>query len=62
MNLVVNKTEPDITTKNSEDNVIKNCDVCSQSFIAKYWDEELDWYIELNLTDYCRQCQHHAKS
>jgi hypothetical protein len=56
MSLVINKTKPEIS-KNAEDDVINVCERCTRCFIAKYWDDELDWYIELNVTNLCRQCQ-----
>jgi hypothetical protein len=56
MSLVANKTEPEVS-KNAEDDVIKVCERCTNRFISKYWDDELDWYIELNATNLCRHCQ-----
>lgn len=59
MSLVTTKTEPAELTKETPDDVIRVCEKCSQHFLAKYWDSELDWYIELNDTPFCRQCQPH---
>lgn len=33
------------------------CSQCQQRFLVKYWDEELDWYIEVNLSNECSSCQ-----
>ncbi|MCS5709972.1 hypothetical protein [Candidatus Berkiella aquae] len=33
------------------------CSQCQQRFLVKYWDEELDWYIEVNLSKECSGCQ-----
>lgn len=44
-------------SKPSRDYIIKECVSCHQTFIEKYWDTELEWYIELNLTRYCHKCQ-----
>jgi hypothetical protein len=41
----------------SDNNVLTDCVQCQQTFVAKYWDEELDWYIDINLTEFCRDCQ-----
>ncbi len=48
MDLGVNEQPCDITAE---------CGRCRQPFLVKYWDEELDWYIEINLTENCRNCQ-----
>ncbi len=37
--------------------ITAQCEQCQETFLVKYWDDELDWYIELNLTPYCRNCQ-----
>jgi hypothetical protein len=39
------------------DDCWKECSSCKQRFLEKYWDEEIDWYIELNLSDECTNCQ-----
>ncbi|MGE3317912.1 MAG: hypothetical protein AB7I18_01340 [Candidatus Berkiella sp.] len=39
------------------DDCWKECIRCKQLFLEKYWDEELDWYIELNLSNECQICQ-----
>lgn len=39
------------------DDCWKECSRCQQLFLEKYWDEELDWYIELNLSNECHACQ-----
>lgn len=39
------------------DDCWKECSRCQQPFLEKYWDEELDWYIELNLSTECTNCQ-----
>ena len=39
------------------DDCWKECSRCKQLFLEKYWDEELDWYIELNLSNECNVCQ-----
>lgn len=39
------------------DDCWKKCSECQQLFLEKYWDEELDWYIELNLSNECNTCQ-----
>lgn len=39
------------------DAITKKCESCSQPFLVKYWDAELDWYIEINATSRCRKCQ-----
>jgi len=38
------------------DDCWKECSRCQQLFLEKYWDEELDWYIELNLSNECNAC------
>jgi hypothetical protein len=43
-------------TKPSLDYIMKECVSCQQNFIEKYWDNESNWYIELNLTRYCHRC------
>lgn len=40
----------------TEEEVLQDCARCNQQFVAKYWDSELDWYIEVNTTSYCREC------
>lgn len=57
MAIVFEEPIPSAHTKPSRDYVIKECVCCHQTFIEKYWDTELDWYIELNLTRYCHKCQ-----
>ncbi len=42
--------------EDSTDDVVSECAQCHQPYLVKYWDKELDWYIELNLTPYCREC------
>jgi len=45
-----------------DDDCWKECTCCKQLFLEKYWDEELDWYIELNLANECHACQQrHSK-
>lgn len=39
------------------DDCWKECIRCNKRFLEKYWDEELDWYIELNVSDECTDCQ-----
>ncbi len=39
------------------DDIINECQHCHQSYLAKYWDDELDWYIEINSTAFCCHCQ-----
>lgn len=47
-----------ITTKEvSQSDETAQCVSCNETFLVKYWDDELDWYIEINLSGYCRQCQ-----
>lgn len=55
----VNSEKHDLSPYNEliHDDVIHECQSCHQSFLAKYWDDELDWYIELNSTVFCRYCQ-----
>lgn len=45
------------TTTWGDDVCWKECISCKQLFLEKYWDEELDWYIELNLSNQCHECQ-----
>lgn len=40
-----------------KDEVIEVCENCQREFVAKYWDEELSWYIEVNTSPLCRTCQ-----
>ncbi|MBS0288439.1 MAG: hypothetical protein JSS07_00205 [Proteobacteria bacterium] len=47
-------------TNDSQNDVTQLCDKCAQQYLVKYWDEELDWYIELNKTPKCRHCQQDA--
>ncbi len=42
--------------EDSTDDVVSLCAHCQQPYLVKYWDKELDWYIELNLTPLCREC------
>ncbi len=44
-------------TLNENDDCWKECNRCKKRFLEKYWDEELDWYIELNLSNECVTCQ-----
>lgn len=46
-----------VNIKQSRNFIVKTCHQCQQSFLAKYWDDELDWYIELNPTPICHHCQ-----
>ncbi|MGD9591696.1 MAG: hypothetical protein AB7V32_04155 [Candidatus Berkiella sp.] len=48
--------DPVVTSETNVGDIIAECARCQQPFIVKYWDEELDWFIEINLTDYCRSC------
>lgn len=57
MTVTLNEPKSSIFNKPSRDYVLKECVSCQQTFVAKYWDTDLDWYIELNLTRYCQKCQ-----
>ena len=43
-------------TLETEEEVLQECANCHQQFVTKYWDCELDWYIEVNSSSYCRNC------
>ncbi|MBS0287915.1 MAG: hypothetical protein JSR17_11500 [Proteobacteria bacterium] len=45
------------TNEVTQSDVTAQCERCKKIYLVKYWDEELDWYIEMNLTSFCRQCQ-----
>jgi hypothetical protein len=38
------------------DEIFEVCRNCQQSFLSKYWDHELEWYIDINLTSVCKEC------
>lgn len=38
------------------DEVYEECRHCQQPFLSKYWDHELEWYIDINLTPLCKKC------
>jgi len=37
--------------------IIAKCVKCHCKFVQKYWDEEISWYIELNITEICNKCK-----
>ena len=38
------------------------CKVCYQEYTAKYWDEDLEWYIILNDKGICQTCEQQKMS
>ncbi len=46
-----------VTNEVAPSDITAECESCHQTFLVKYWDEELDWYIELNLSNHCRDCR-----
>ncbi len=57
MATVINEHQAASQTKPSRNFITKECVSCHETFVEKYWDTELDWHIELNLTRYCQKCQ-----
>lgn len=51
-----NNNEVLTQTLEMEEEVLQECVHCHQQFVAKYWDSELDWYIEVNSSTHCRDC------
>ncbi len=50
-------TEKPKQTKIDECDEIKCvCSYCQQPFLSRYWDHELEWYIDINLTSFCKTC------
>lgn len=38
------------------DTVLAICEKCNDVFIQKYWDDEIDWYIETYSANTCCKC------
>ena len=36
--------------------IFVRCDKCGSKYVQKYWDKEINWYIEINNTKICVKC------
>ncbi len=36
--------------------ILAKCEKCNGIFIQKYWDDEIDWYIEICGVNTCHKC------
>lgn len=41
------------SAKKDKNHIYTSCHICHQTFLDKYWDDELDWYIQLNQHHNC---------
>lgn len=39
-----------------EDEVLEVCEICQKTFVQKYWDDEIESYVEINLEKVCVSC------
>lgn len=54
--MVTVTNEVNSTCIDFEEEVFQECTHCHQTYLVKYWDAELDWYIQVNNSDICRDC------
>lgn len=38
------------------DLTFEQCERCQKRYIQSYWDSEIEWFIEINVTGFCKQC------
>lgn len=44
------------TSGKEKNHIYTTCHKCHKTILKKYWDEELDWYIQLNAHLTCKEC------